>query len=314
MARRIVVVGALLLVAAALACAGRRYLVVELYALATPAPALSEAGDEGAGVAWFDDYYTVEWIDPRTVAIGEPRYAQANYSYLILGERRALLFDTGPGVRDIVPVVASLTDLPVTAVPSHLHYDHLGSHARFESVAYVDLPSLRERAPDGVLRPTRYEYLGFTEGVAPVELRVTEWWEPGEAVDLGARRIEVIHTPGHTRDSISLWDAERRQLFTGDFITEGAVYGFLPGSSLGDYLRSTDTLLAKLPPGEVALLTAHRSSPPGAPRMARRDLVALHTTLLEIRDGTREGHGWYPRIYPIHPDLELWADPLDDAR
>ena len=120
---------------------------------------------------WFDDYYTVELIDADTVAIGEPRYFQQNYSYLILGESRAVLFDSGPGVRDIRPLVDAFTSLPVTHVPSHLHYDHLGNAGRFERLGLVSLPYLRERAPDDVLRPTRGEHLGFVEGFAIPELR-----------------------------------------------------------------------------------------------------------------------------------------------
>ena len=80
------------------------------------APPLLPAQDEGPHVRWVDDYFTVEAIDERTFAIGEPRYAQSVYNYLILGEERAILFDAGPGLRDIRSLAESLTDLPITFV------------------------------------------------------------------------------------------------------------------------------------------------------------------------------------------------------
>jgi hypothetical protein len=72
----------------------------------------------------FDDWYAIEEIAPGLFGIGEPKYQWLNWYYLIVGRDRALLFDIGPGIRDITPVVMSLTDKPITALLSHLHFDH----------------------------------------------------------------------------------------------------------------------------------------------------------------------------------------------
>jgi glyoxylase-like metal-dependent hydrolase (beta-lactamase superfamily II) len=284
----------------------RRYVGILLFSLFLTPPPLAPASDEGPNARWYDDYYTVEAIDAQTFAIGEPRYYQQNFNYLIVGDKRAILLDSGPGVRDIRALVASLTDLPVTAVPSHLHYDHIGNHMRYERLAVIDLPYLRERTRGGVLRPTYWEHLGSVEGFARPDLRVTEWWTPDSWVDLGGRRLRVLHTPGHTYDSISLWDEERALLFTGDYIHQGAVFAFLPGSSLGDYLRTAERLGEQIPEN-TTLLTAHRAAPSGVPRMATRDLIDLRETLRQIRAGEAEGAG-YPVVFEVNERLLLLAD------
>src|SRR3954451_12381975 len=112
-------------------------------------------------VRWFDEWYAVEEIAPGIHAIGEPRYHQLNWNYLIAGKERALLFDTGPGLHDIAPVAASLTELPVTAMPSHLHYDHTGNLHRFSNLAMADLPVLRACELDGLVYATDDLYRGF---------------------------------------------------------------------------------------------------------------------------------------------------------
>lgn len=285
----------------------RRTLILWAFALSAPQPELEDPVDEGAGVRWFDDYYTIERIDESTIAIGEPRYWQANFNYLIVGTERALLFDSGPGVRDIRPLVESLTPLPLTAVPSHFHYDHVGNHSRFESVAMIDLPHLRARVRNGILQPTRAEHLGHLEGFERPGWSVSEWWAPGSEIDLGSRRLRVFHTPGHTFESISLYDAERGLLFTGDYIHDGTVIAFVPGSSLPDYLTTAERLVASLPPG-VRLLTAHRALPPGAPVLDWRHLEQLRELLLRIRDGTATGEGLFPRVFHVNARLTLVTD------
>ena len=102
---RIRKLGFALLAVAALAAVlidQRHALAVRVFALAGT-PGLAPAGDEGPGVRWHDDYFTVEALGDGIFAIGEPRYYQQNYGYLIAGTQRAVLFDAGPGYRDIRP-------------------------------------------------------------------------------------------------------------------------------------------------------------------------------------------------------------------
>jgi glyoxylase-like metal-dependent hydrolase (beta-lactamase superfamily II) len=246
------------------------------------------------GAEWVDDWFVVESIDDATFAIGEPLYYQRNVSYLIVGEDRAILFDSGPGERDISPVVEALTSLPVTAAFSHAHFDHIGNHDRFESVALVDVPSLRERVQDGIFQPTFAQYADFGRP----EFAVTEWWAPGGIIELGGRRLEVILSPGHTPESIVLHDHERKQLFTGDFIYPGELFAFNPGADLRAYMETTRRLLVRTRVDDT-LLGAHES-----PRLPRYALVQLERILRSILDGKAD---WERAWYLVLP-LRRYAD------
>ena len=202
------------------------------------------------------DWFHVIRLDDRTFAISEPKYWQQNVSYLFVGSRRALLFDTGPGVYSIRAVVESLTHLPVTVVPSHLHFDHLGRVEEFRDVALVDLPALRAQSYRGMLVETPDQYM---LQVAP-KLRVTRWIRDGGRIDLGDRVLQLISTPGHTPDSVTLIDAAAKRVFSGDLINRIVTLCDVPGSDIRDTAKSIAHILKIAPKGSRAY-EAHAEMP-----------------------------------------------------
>ncbi|WP_281968693.1 MBL fold metallo-hydrolase [Roseovarius nanhaiticus] len=202
------------------------------------------------------DWYKLQEIAPGITAIGEPRYHQQNWSYLICGSDAALLFDTGSYYGDMAPVVASLTDLPLTVLPSHMHYDHLGNITAFERIVLPDLPVLRACEADGRVTPSDTLFLGDREDRTPPSFGVADWLAPGSMIDLGGRQLQLIHTPGHSPDSVSLWDAEAGILFAGDYLYDGALYAQVPGASLRGYLETAGQL-GTLLPTDARILGAH---------------------------------------------------------
>ena len=93
-----------------------------------------------------DRWFEVYEVRPQVFAIYEPHQAEEVISYLILGDKQALLFDTGLGIGDIRRVVLSLTSLPIVVVNSHTHNDHVGGNWQFEHVAGMDTAFTRESA------------------------------------------------------------------------------------------------------------------------------------------------------------------------
>ena len=137
--------------------------------------------------------------------------------------------------------------------------------------------------------------------------------QPGEEIELGGRALEVLYTPGHTPDSISLLDREARLLLTGDFLYPFELYAFLPNSSLGDYQLAADRVLATVP-DDARLFGAHREGPPGAPRLAMDDVRDLASTLRALSEGEIEGTDVYPVRYRVNDRLDLLTEPAWLAR
>ena len=266
-----------------------------------------------AGVRWHDDWYAIEVIAERIFAIGEPKYHQINWNYLICGRERALLLDTGPGIRDIAPVVRSLTSLPLTAMPSHLHFDHTGNLHRFAEIAMADLPILRACiGEDGLFRAPEHLYRGSRENMTWTAVPITHWWLPGHKIDLGGIMLEIIATPGHSPDSISLYEARSNLFFAADFLYLGNLYAQVPGSSLSDYLVTAERLHERLPP-EVLVLGAHgqpdENGLHAAPRLGLPDLEDLVAALIAIRGGLVEPISNNPTTYPVNRRLNLLVGP-----
>jgi glyoxylase-like metal-dependent hydrolase (beta-lactamase superfamily II) len=261
-----------------------------------------ETAPLGDGEKWFDDWYTITEIDSQTFAVGEPRYWQKNYNYLLLGDSRAILFDTGPGVRDIKPVVESLTDLPITVASSHWHYDHIGNNHRFDRIAAIDVLAIRSRVEDGVYHPSYSSALTLRE-IRPY--RIVEWWQPGEVIDIGERWLQVLHVPGHADGSMALLDERRKQLFTGDIVYPGWLVGFAPSTDLRKYLSSARHLIAHTS-GSQTLYGAHAVENHPSPVLPHAALSDLESGLDRILAGRLAGRGRFPmRVYPINADMEM---------
>lgn len=300
-------VAVIVVVLAGLALVLAPYLFAELSASLEPHAIIDPAKPDLSEGYMEDDYWAVQNIDAVTYAIGEPRYYQGNYSYLIVGERRALLFDAGSGTRDITAVVTRLTHLPITVIPSHLHFDHSGGIAPFASVAMIDLPDTRADVSNGRFTPTRYEYLGMIDNRVPPTFSITDWVKPGTAIDLGGRVLRVLSVPGHTHSSVALYDAAAHQFFAGDFIYPTTLYAFLPGASLKEYRATTRELLESLP-ANTKIWTAHccrvgeRTS---APWLTMIDLRDLNVALNAIQSGELRSTGLFPRRFPVNQQMTL---------
>ncbi len=78
-----------------------------------------------------NDWFTINQIDDSTYAISEYKHWEETHCYLLIGQESGILIDTGLGVSNIHDVVKYLTDKPIAAVATHIHWDHIGGHQYF---------------------------------------------------------------------------------------------------------------------------------------------------------------------------------------
>jgi glyoxylase-like metal-dependent hydrolase (beta-lactamase superfamily II) len=172
--------------------------------------------------AWFEVYKPA----PGVYAIYEPHQSEETISYLITGANEAILFDTGMGISNITKLVNELWTQQLVVLNSHTHNDHVGGNWRFATIYGVNTKFTRKNAKgsrtDAQAEITPGQICGSLPAgfdpktYATLPWRISAHVKNGDQFKLVGRTIEVIATPGHTPDSISLIDRANGLLFTGD--------------------------------------------------------------------------------------------------
>ncbi len=249
---------------------------------------------------WFerrrvDDDVTLLW-EPHVVSL-----MRCNIWH-VRGSKRDLVIDTGMGIASLVEEMQDLLDKPVSAVATHGHDDHIGSHHEFDDVVAhpaesrsLERPSMSSLDPlvawgqdeiDGLIR-AGYEMndpyfvtalpAGVTiEGFRQQPARVTRLVDEGDVVDLGDRQFEVLHLPGHSPGSIGLWEEATGTLFSGDAVYDGPLLDELGHSDIATYCETMKRLL------DLPVTVVHGGHDES---FGREKLQAIARNYLETRAG-----------------------------
>lgn len=185
---------------------------------------------------------------PKTWCLSEFRLVNA---FLVEGEEKAAVIDTGCGIGHLAEAVRELTDKPLVIILTHGHFDHDGGVKQFSGVpVYIHgadgsrmaetLENMKKMMGSADLNMMRSFYIKSRGPIrCPdldqeelLKLVPTENVDPlydyipladGDEIDLGGRVLKIIHTPGHTPGEISILDSASRTLFTGDTANVGII-------------------------------------------------------------------------------------------
>ena len=185
--------------------------------------------------------------DPQSFIIRQNKCLtfEAPFIYVLAGSQKILVLDTGAIssktefslYAELKKILGEeqLSNKEMLVVHSHGHSDHLQGDADFDGRSNVRL--VKPLAED------INQFFGFAD-----------WPQGQKEIDLGARQVTVIPTPGHQEEAITIYDDKTKWLMTGDTLYPGYIYV----KDWAAYRNSIDTLATFATNNEVsAILGAH---------------------------------------------------------
>lgn len=156
-----------------------------------------------------------------------PVGTMANFVYVLVDEasREAMVVDSGWEIGPIETAVRNSGAKVKFVVATHEHFDHVSTISELASKLGAKIVA-HENSP------------------LECDLRVRE----GDELKLGTKGIRVLFTPGHTEDSICLYDG--KNVFTGDTLFVGTIGRFDRERAEAMYTSLHEVIL-KLPPSTI---------------------------------------------------------------
>ncbi|HXP83137.1 MAG TPA: MBL fold metallo-hydrolase [Bryobacteraceae bacterium] len=176
--------------------------------------------------------------------------------------REAIVVDPGDNISKILAILDRHALKVKAIVITHAHIDHIGGAAKLKAAT---------GAPVYMNHNDADLYAGLDEqaawlGVKPPERTQidSDAREGGVLLlgpdDLGPTQFHILHTPGHTQGSISLWIPSEGKLIAGDTLFRDSIGRTdLPGGDTRQILSSIATKLLPLPE-EAVVICGHGPS------------------------------------------------------
>ena len=170
----------------------------------------------------------------------------------VRGRDRDLLFDTGLGHFSLTEHVALVTERAPICIASHTHFDHIGCHHEFAErcVHEAEAPILADPRNEWTLAdryatdemfdrpPSGWDTARYRVRPAPAQRLLSQ----GDSFDLGDRRFEVIHTPGHSPGGIGLFERATGIFLSGDIVYDGPLIDDAYHSDREAYVSTLEAL------------------------------------------------------------------------
>lgn len=182
-----------------------------------------------------NEFYQVQELVPNVYRITSEEDV---YMELFVGEKAALLLDTGYGYGNLRKTIRKITDKPLYIVNSHGHADHVCGNFQFDEDIYIHAKDI-ELCKEHTSREQRLHVLEIakntldymtneTYNILPLDFDEEAYVNAGSGkivpmsegmvFELGGITLEVVELSGHTAGCVGLLYREKKMLYMGDSI------------------------------------------------------------------------------------------------
>lgn len=209
------------------------------------------------------------------------------FLYLIFGDDKAMLMDTGAGTTELASFVDSLvakwlarkkrSDIKLMVMHSHGHRDHVARDSQFKNRPGVEFV------------PAEIDAVKTAFGIG-------KWPEEIGKIDLGGRVLDVVPIPGHHPVAVALYDRRTAVFMSGDNVYPGRLYitdwdafvkstqrmvdftqGRIISHVLGCHIEQTETPYLEFPIGSIFQPREH------VLELSRGQLLELNEALIALK-------------------------------
>lgn len=181
--------------------------------------------------------------------------------------QEAIVIDPGDNIDQILAILGQHNLKLKTIIITHAHIDHIGGAAKLK--AATGAPVLMNGNDQELYDNIEWQ-ASWLNMPAPEKTPIDASLSEGDVIELGGehgdksgsgainshapRRFEILHTPGHTQGSISIWIPSENKLIAGDTLFRDSIGRTdLPGGDGRQILRSIENKLLPLPEDAVVV-------------------------------------------------------------
>jgi len=164
--------------------------------------------------------------------------------YLIEKASRNFLIDTYCGPDSILPALSAIKIDPtkeLVVINSHFHWDHVWGNCAFPDKFIISHEICREYLNQ--FWESQLEKNG--EHVTGQVVKTLPNCTFTDRLMLYDEGLEIFHSPGHTKDSISIFDQEEKILYVGDNLEKPIIY--VESNDLQTYINTLEKYLTYKP-------------------------------------------------------------------